>query len=56
MKAKFAVVILLLIVLAVAFAVVEMQRVNSAIVQARPGDDVKPAAEAVRPCPPVSRN
>ena len=49
MKAKFAVVILLVIVLAVAFAVVEMQRAKSATVQAQPGDDVKPTAEAVPP-------
>ena len=51
MKAKFAAVVLLLNVLAVAFAVVEMQRTKVATVQAQPGEEVKPIAEPVPPRP-----
>ena len=55
MKAKFAAVFLLLNVLAVAlavtFTVAEIQRTKVATVQAQPGEQVQPIAEAVPPRP-----
>jgi hypothetical protein len=55
MKAKFAAVFLLLnvlaLALAVAFTVAERQRTKVATVQAQPGEEVQPTAEAVPPQP-----